>query len=397
MPKPGGNNRVPRRLWLLLWTLALAATALWLIGLFASHTVLFPPGPSYADITVYKGRFTLFHTARFFTSRAYSGFAYPAGAAVVYAALYATPDPLFTYFAAATAILLAAAVLSWRLLARFSASFLLLPLTAIASFPTVFLLQRANIELLLWLLVAAALLLYWRGVAVAAAVLIGIAGAIKLYPLLLLGLFLRRKRDLPAFAIGLLTAALGTAAAIAFAGPTFSIAASGFFTGVDKFQTHYVDAVSRVEIAFDHCLFSPFKYFAFLQHNSPAPWRTTYYVVAGLIAAALYLRVRTLPFLNRAVFLSVAMVALPPVSFSYTLAHLELPLLLLIAALCAAQRLPATALLAAALLGVVMLPLPALSVLGIKPTGPLASAILLSLMLCAALQAWPSGARPDAP
>jgi hypothetical protein len=152
--------------------------------------------------------------------------------------------------------------------------------------------------------------------------------------------------------------------------------------------------VSRVEIGFDHCLFSPFKYMAFLHHVSPAPWRGTYYLVAALVALLLFLRVRTLPFLNGAVFLAAAMVSLPPVSFAYTLIHLELPLLLLLVALIS-KRPPASGLLALTLLLALMLPLPVLIRLGIVPTGPLASVLVAALMLSTTFQPWPGGTPAD--
>ena len=73
----------PRWLRALLLLAAAAAVILWLLPLFSPHSVLFRPGPSFADITVYHGRFTVYHTTKFFTSRAFSGFVYPPGAAPI--------------------------------------------------------------------------------------------------------------------------------------------------------------------------------------------------------------------------------------------------------------------------------------------------------------------------
>ncbi|SEF55322.1 Protein of unknown function [Bryocella elongata] len=396
MPFPGRSKALPTSVVLLVYAFAVAAALLWIGAFVAPHATVFPAGPNYADITVYKGRFTLYHTARFFTSKAYSGFAYPAGAAVLYELFYKTGDATTTYLVLSAIGVLAGTGVALWLLAQAGALKLAAPLALATSFPLVFLIQRANIELLLWLLIAAGILMAWRGWSIPAAILFGIGFAIKLYPILLLGLFLRRRRDLPAFAIGVVSAILAMGFAIAHAGPTFSIAAQGFFTGIDRFQNHYVDTVSKVEIAFDHCLFSPFKYLAYLDHESPAPWRATYYLVAATLAILIFLRVRTLPFLNVLIFLTGAMVALPPVSFSYTLVHLELPLVLLLAAL-AGPRLRAsfTAMLALALLLALMLPLPALHALGVVPTGPLASVLLAALLLATALQPWPSGTPAD--
>lgn len=397
MPTSGRSAAPPRSLTLLLYTFAGIAALLWVLALTAPHNAAFPPGPGFLDITVYKGRFTLYHTARFFSSRAYSGFAYPAGAAVIYEAFYKTSDPKSAFFLLAAVLLAISAAVGLWMLSRARALSLALPLALATAFPMTFLLERANIELVLWFLVAAGIFLAWRGLAIPAAILFGLGFAIKLYPVLLLGLFLRRRRDLPAFLTGIATAILAMIFAIAHAGPTFGMAAQGFFTGVDRFQTHYVDTVSRVEVVFDHCLFSPFKYLALLHHVSPAPWRTAYYLIAGSVAVVLFVRVRTLPFLNRVLFLTAAMVALPPVSFSYTLTHLELPLLLLVIALTGAKkRAPLTAWLALVLLLTLMLPLPALTAAGVAAPGPLASLALAVLLGVTVLQPWPSATRADA-
>jgi hypothetical protein len=388
------SSRTPSRaLTLLVLIFAVLAAILWLLPLLTTHPTLFPSGPTFEDILVYKGRFTLYHSAKFFTSRAFSGFAYPAGAAPIYALFYATADATTTYLLLATITTLAAITAAFVFLRNHAAAMFFLPLLLL-SYPLIFLIQRANIEVILWLLIAFALLAYRRNLPLLAAVLIGIAAAIKLYPILLLGLFLkpartRSPRDLPAFALGLLTAIITTAAAITYTGPTFTLAAHGFFNGVDKFQGHYVDTVSKVEVVFDHCLFSPLKYLAYTQHISPAPWRTTYYVCAATIALLLFLRVRTLPFLNRTLFLVTAMVCLPPVSFTYTLVHLYLPTLLLLGALTiTTPSPPPTALGALGLLLFLLLPLPALNTLTPLPTGPIQSLALLTLLILCALTPW---------
>jgi hypothetical protein len=377
----------------LIYLFAALAAILWLLPLLTTHPILFPSGPNFEDILVYKGRFTLYHSAKFFTSRAYSAFAYPAGAAPIYALFYATSDATTTYLLLAAVATLSAFTAAFLYLRHHAATKLFLPLL-LFSFPLIFLIQRANIELTLWLIVALGIVAYRRNLAILAAVLFGIAAAIKLYPILLLGLFLkpkaaRSRQDLPAFTTGVLTFILATATAIATTGPTFAVAAHGFFTGVDKFQGHYVDTVSKVEIAFDHCLFSPIKYLAYTQHLSPAPWRSTYYVCAALLALALFLRVRTLPFLNRIVFLVAAMVCLPPVSFTYTLVHLYLPMLLLLGALLTtAKPPPPTAMAALALLLFLTLPLVSLRVLTPIPTGPIQSFALLALLVLSAVTPW---------
>jgi hypothetical protein len=369
------------------------AAVLWLLPLFSAHSVLFPPGAPFVDIVVYKGRFTVYHTLKFFTSRAFSGFAYPPGAAPIYEAFYTTSNPVQTYLllaAIATFIALAATYLYLR---RNGAANLI-PLLLLSSFPIVILIQRANIELILWMVIVTGIIAYCRGFAIFAAVLFGLAASVKLYPIFLIGLFLKRRQGSPAFIIGLTTAIVSLIAATAYAGPTLLLAARGFTNGLGSFQDHYIDKVSKVEVLFDHSLFSPLKYWAFQHHTSPAPWTHTYYLIAGSFALLLFLRVRSFPFLNRIVFLLAAMVSLPPVSFTYTLVHLYLPILLLCGTLAAFRSaMPTTAMTTLALLLFLTLPLVGLSVIvPVFPAGPLQSCVLLLVLVLSTLQPWPTNA-----
>jgi hypothetical protein len=387
--------------WLLrlLSAFALVAAVLWILPvtpMLTGHpfafTALFPGGRAFADILVYHARFTLFHTRKFFLiTRGISAFAYPAGAAPVYEAFntFAHPDSVYLVVAAIWTTIFTA--ITWAILAKASsastATRLYLRL-ALLSFPLVFLIERANIEIVLWMIVVLGILAYRKGYAVPAAILFGVAASMKLYPIFLLGLFLKRRRDLPAFAAGVITALAATGLAIAYAGPTFSIAAHGFFVGVDRFQDHYAETVRSAEINFDHSLFSPIKYWAYVQHQSLRTWLTPYYLCAGAFTGLLYLRVRTLPFLNRVIFLVVAMVSLPPVSYSYTLIHLYLPIVLFLAALLQTPRAPATAKAALVLLLFLLLPLIAISAWQTIPAGPIQSFGLLLLLPLAAISPW---------
>jgi hypothetical protein len=386
-------TQAPRWLSALMLVLCIASALLWLLPLISPHHVLFPSGPAFEDIIVYRGRFSLYHSPKFFTSRAFSAFAYPPGAAPVYAAFYRTSSAVSTYLTLAAVAILAAAATAWHLLRRTSAAGLF-PLLIFFSFPLVFLIQRANIEIVLWLLIACGLLAHRRGFAVIAAVLIGLAAAIKLYPIFLLGLFLNRRESLRAFFAGLATFIAGLLAACVYTGPTLFAAARGFATGVDHFQDHYVEKVSSIEVVFDHSLFSPLKYHAYTHHLSPAGWTTLYYLLAGTFALLLFLRVRTLPPLNRVIFLTVAMVSLPPVSFTYTLVHLYVPISFLIAGYSASRAIPpVTALITLALLLFLMLPIVSLNVIRSTPSGPIQACVLVMVLTLSTLKPWSGRAR----
>ncbi|MDE1154201.1 MAG: glycosyltransferase family 87 protein [Acidobacteriaceae bacterium] len=379
------NKAVVRTVYLF----AAVACLLWLLALLSTHAVLFPGGPNFEDILVYKGRFTLYHSKKFFTSHAYSAFAYPAGSAPIYAFLYQTRNALALYLGSAFVAIAVALLTLYLYLRRSKALFLLLPLLTL-SFPLVFLVQRANIELYLWSMVATGLLLYAGGRRYAAAILFGLCAATKLYPIFLLGLFLSRKRDLPVFLTGTLAAVLAMCAAIAYAGPSFTIAAHGFFSGVDRFQGHYAQTVRSTEVSWDHCLFSPVKVWSMTHPLSLHDWMLPYYMVAGTLCVALFLRIRRMPDLNRMVFLTAAMVSLPPVSYAYTLTHLMLPTLLLLVALLQNERPPASAKWCFSGLLFLFLPLIALSAVQPFPAGPVQSLVLLFVLLLPSVAPWPS-------
>lgn len=384
----------------LLVTFAAIAVLLWLLPLFAPHTfnILFPGGPNFEDIIVYKGRFTVYHTAKFFRPGHFSAFAYPAGAAPIYEAFYTTSDPVQTYLLLAAVTIAIGLLVAWLILRKTpQPANLFLPLLTL-SFPLVFLIQRANIEIVLWILIALGILAFLRNLRIPAAILFGLAAAIKFYPIFLLGLFLtpadrRSRQDFPAFITGLLTAIFAIILATAYAGPTIPIATHGFFTGVGRFQDHYAQTVRSAELRFDHCLFSPVKYWSHQTHASLAPYMTPYYLAAGAFALLLFLRVRTLPFLNRLLFLIAAMVCLPPVSYNYTLVHLYLPLVLMLAAF-ATNPTPAAGKFALALVLFLMLPLEGLAAIYPLPAGPTQSFALLLLLPIIALQPWPE-TEPD--
>lgn len=385
----------PSWLTAMVWVFATVALLLFLLGFLRRVSPgLFPGGPNFEDIVVYKGRFTLYHTKKFFLLTKFSSFAYPAGAAPLYELIYKTQDAVRTYLVFCAAVCLGAALAAWLFLRAHDCTELALPLLAL-TYPMVFLVQRANIEIVLWLLVVLGLIAFRKGWGVVAAILFGIAAAMKLYPILLLGLFCKDRKQLPALLTGFAAAIVAMFAAIIYAGPTFAVAANGFFTGVNRFQDHYVATVSNIEVAFDHCLFSPAKHYAWQHHMTVSDWTKPYLLAAGLLALLLFLRVRTLPPLNRIVFLVVAMISLPPVSFAYTLTHLMFPVLLVIAAATTPRRTP-TMILALALLLFLMLPLNALSALAAVPAGPVQAIALFLLLLLTATQPWPDAALPDA-
>ena len=201
---------------------------------------------------------------------------------------------------------------------------------ALLGYPAVFLLERGNLEIFVWATVAAGLFFFQRRQDGRAALCFGLAAALKLYPIVLLGLFFDKQRRGRDVLLGLTTAALATALAIGYTGPTFAFAAQGFLHGVTGFQQHYGATVRPFELRFDHSLFAIVKVVSATQGLSPARFSGAYYAVCGVLFTLLFLlRVLRLPGVNQVLFLTVAMLLLPPVSYEYTLVHLYVPVLLL--------------------------------------------------------------------
>jgi hypothetical protein len=300
---------------------------------------MFPP---FEDITAYVSRFRVYHMASFYTARGRlphaarkaEAFAYPPGAAPIYAAFYAFRQPVVVYCLLMAAWTVVACVGAYALLRRAGVTAArarwAVVCLATLGYPVVFLADRANIELIVWMVVVAGALLCLRGQDVAGAICFGIAASVKLYPILLLGVFLGRAKGLRSMMWGVLAALGAMVAALWYSGPTLVQACTGFVQGVLRFKEQQGESTHRTAALFDHSLFSPAKLPGFGHEIVPAHWTAIYYVTAGGLAAAVFLlRVRKLPWLNRFTFLSALMILLPPVSYEYTVVHMYLPLVLL--------------------------------------------------------------------
>ncbi len=335
-----------RRLFQLWFVFCVISVLLW-IACVVAHKLGWDPLSKHllseplSDITVYITRFYLYRTPAFFTNfgdPTISSFAYPPAAALVYFLFYkVTPHPKYLYVAFSLLWGAFACVGSWlfctRLLNSARRGSLLAASFLLFSFPFLFMVQRGNIEIVAWAVITMGLLAYLEGGLYAAAILLGVAASIKIYPVLLLGIFLSRRKDFGPAAAGLATFAGVTLFALWFTGPSIKYAAHGYLSGVAGFQDVYAEHIRAAEIGFDHSLFSVLKLIAIDHGIDPAVLTRPYYLVTGLVATvAFFLRANKLPFVNRLAFLVAGMILLPPVSYEYTLVHLFLlvPLLLAI-------------------------------------------------------------------
>lgn len=340
---PVVSKNLPRALWIFL-VACIAITAFsWIFAHVYYQRTQFEDATlwqhdtndAFGDFTCYTDLFTYFHTRDFYFGPD-DAFAYPSPAAVAYFWLYKMgPHQLVLYLGGILAAALAAAWLFLRALLQrgivaWQATLFVAGVT-LSSWPLLFVFERANLEFVVWLLAALGLWAMLRNHPMLAAVLFGLTGSLKVYPLVLLAL-LFSTRHRKEFLIGMGTFGLSLFTAFWFVGPTISMAFHGTINGILGFVGNYA-ATAHSELRFDHSFFATIKQFA-----SNPPWNhqdfsmaSHIYVPVIAVGATLLflLRVRKLPLINRILFVTICMVALPPVSYDYTLIHLCIPFALI--------------------------------------------------------------------
>lgn len=285
------------------------------------------------DYFDYYPRFLYRHSVMFFTCPGYPWY-YPAPAIFFHYPFYVlahrTGDLKASYGVYVGVIAVAAIALAiglGRALRaaglRRSQAILFSVLTLLTSWSMYFAAQRGNIEGLTWMLVGGAVWAYAVRRNGAAAVLIGLAASVKIYPLLFGVLFLRQRRWW-ALVVVLLTAALVTIVGLRFLEPPLHDALRREIVGIRQWTVAYGEVYRDPE--WDHSLFGLVKDIGHTKIRSYHRALILYYLVAGSIASLLFLlRVRRLATVNQVLFLSCAAVTLPPTSFDYTLCLMYVP------------------------------------------------------------------------
>ena len=175
----------------MFWAGSVAAFGLMLLVAYIEYRMGFSrwhynplTGDRYQDLMELLPEYSLLHTAGFFSGKL--PVAYPPVGAVLYAGVYGTGHPIVLYLTTAALWLLAGVRGVRRTLMSEGiggVTATLFPLTvALTSFPIAGLLQRGNVELFLWILAATGTWAFLRGRENLAAVLWGLAAAMKLYP-----------------------------------------------------------------------------------------------------------------------------------------------------------------------------------------------------------------------
>ena len=215
----------------------------------------------------------------------------------------------------------------------------LFPVTLVlVSFPVERLVVQGNIEIFLWIFVAAGTWAYVRDRDDLAATFWGLAAASKLFPVVLLVLFLAR-RKFRAFAIGMLVFVAVSALSAVYLGPDLATAWKGSLQNVFGYQQLRAAELSTCELNANHSWFLLAKFAAAVSGISALRLVKAYYVCGGLLFAAVFFgRLRKMPVANQLLGASVFMLALPTISYFHTLVNLYAPLLVLFFVAIRAER-----------------------------------------------------------
>jgi hypothetical protein len=298
--------------------------------------------PYFRDLLQDAPTFRLLHTAAFFDPANPSAVAYPPFGAIQLGLLYASGHPvIFFLLLALTALGFAVwgvrrALVEKGIDRRVA---LLFPLTlALVSFPIERLVVQGNIEIFLWIFAAVGVWAYLRDHDDVAAVLWGLAAASKLYPLVLLMLFLPRRKS-RAFSVGVVVFVAVSVLSLLYLGPDLAVAWKGSLQNVFGYQQFRGAELSTREMNANHSLFLLVKFAAAVLGISALTLFKPYYVCGGLLFLAVFFgRLRKMPVANQLLAASILMVTLPTISYFHTLVNLYAPLLVLFFVAIRAER-----------------------------------------------------------
>ena len=201
-------------------------------------------------------------------------------------------------------------------------------LLLLTSYPVAFCIERGNLELMVAAAIVSGTWAYWRGQSWTAAILWGVFGSVKLYPLLLLAAFLS-KRQYRQFLMSIFAAVVVTVGSLFYAGPDVRTAALGIRSGLDSFLKTGSLAYDQW-IGFDHSIFALLKTGLRSYNPDLASFWHIYSIALGVVMLLLYfVRIRKLPIANQLLILTICSVVLPPTSADYTLLQLYAPFLIL--------------------------------------------------------------------
>ena len=204
--------------------------------------------------------------------------------------------------------------------------------TWLTSYAFWFEVHQANIEWVVWMLVTLGVFSFWTSRYTLAAVLFGIAGSMKIFPFVLLGLLLARKQ-FRLVGLSLAVAASSTFVSLWLVNPNILESWRQTSAAMDFIRQSCMLQLPLFFTGFDHSLFVLLKC---ITPVLPPPERLShllnlYLLVTALAGCLLFVvRIRKLPVANQVLCLSTASILFPPMSYDYTLIHLYVPFAFLV-------------------------------------------------------------------
>ena len=297
-----------------------------------------PPAVIFGDFRFWVHKFSFFHSRDFY--RADASIMYPAPMAAAYK-LFLFPQPRHALVPTLT-FLAVILVTSWVMLFIFRRGLIhrgLLPRSAtlfllavyLFSFPFWFVIHQANMEFAVWVLMMTGIWAAYTRRTWVAMVCFGIAGSMKIFPLVFLGIFIARKQFRPV-AGALVIFVIANIVALWLLCPDIAYSYQQTAAGLALFRTDHMLTLRDVSGGFDHSLFALIK--RVLPPVGPLAMGrilNVYLATAAIGGCILFFtRIRKLPFTNQVLCLTIAAILLPPTSYDYTLIQLYPAFVLLV-------------------------------------------------------------------
>src|SRR6187402_12884 len=370
MNRNGFRQRKPISLPIELKLFLFTSLAIWLVSaaFVAIHVSLnheadhgLPPiyfSALFYDLNFLNGRLNLVHTPAFFTGD--YRWIYPAPCFFLYKAILGWNKTQHVRHAALVgdliycgSVLVGLLVLAFKTISalcrrdlNLARSCTLVLGALLLSWPIFFSVHQGNIESILWMITATAVWAFYRDHLWTAAILIGLVGSFKIYPVLLLALYLA-PRKYRAMAAGVLTFMAVTIFSLAYIGPTVPIALHNTVEGMKSFTElgFYPGAVDRNFLTFDHSLVSLIRVLTISHPECMLSLSHVYMPTLSIVMTIVFFtKVWKMPRLNQVWFILLAAVLLPPKSYDYTLTMLYIPMvwlsLLCVSAAVRGQKIP---------------------------------------------------------
>ena len=287
----------------------------------------------FGDFTIFTNKFRYFGTETFF----HTGWLinYPAAAALGFEVFFKLGRShalsLFIVFMA-LCFAVPAAVFTHSLITRgVCAPRAIVFMTVVTglSWPVILLIDRGNIEVLVWLVLLLGMWAYSTGHLWTAAACFGVGASLKLFPFVLFGLFLSRRQYRQIF-FGAAVFLVVSVGSLKILGPTIQQAYAGISLGINTFKVLYMGGWHGYENGVDHSIFALYKGIAvlFFGHNQTHFLKSlsaflTVTAIGGLLLY--FLRIRLLPLLNQVLILVIVSIYFTAFSGDGTLIHLYYP------------------------------------------------------------------------